>query len=157
MTVEEIKKKHSMPEILNRLNIPIKKSFCNCPFHMGDRTASLKVYPTSFYCFGCGKGGDIITFVENYYNMSFADACEWISGEKLTSRTRQALVVAEMKRKALEQKRAKVKKELAEMELAIDWGLVQICEPFSDVWTDAYNRWLLNCYKQEELMKELGL
>lgn len=146
-----------MPEILNRLNIPTKKDFCNCPFHVGDRTASLKIYPTSFYCFGCGKGGDIITFVEQYYNMTFPEACEWISGEKLTNRTRRAFVVAEMKRKALEQKKNRIKQELAEMEFAIDWGLFQICDPFSDVWTDAYNRWQLNCYKQEELMKELGI
>ena len=42
------------------------------------------------------------------------------------------------------------------MEIAIDWGLMQITEPLSDIWCDAYNRWQLNVYKQEELLKELG-
>ena len=40
-----------------------------CPFH-NEKTPSFVVYPESqsFYCFGCGAGGDIITFVKRIEN-----------------------------------------------------------------------------------------
>ncbi len=46
-----------------------------CPFHP-ERTPSFHVSQTrqSFHCFGCGKGGDAITFVREHLNMPFTDA-----------------------------------------------------------------------------------
>lgn len=46
-----------------------------CPFH-GEKTPSFAVYPDSqsFYCFGCGKGGDVVTFVRLIENLSYPDA-----------------------------------------------------------------------------------
>ena len=32
-----------------------------------------------YYCFGCGKGGDVITFVRETENLEFADAVEWLA------------------------------------------------------------------------------
>jgi len=48
-----------------------------CPFHE-ERTASLHVYPqtNTFHCFGCGAGGDVITFVEKAENLTFGQAIE---------------------------------------------------------------------------------
>lgn len=48
---------------------------CRCPLHAED-TASFLVYPEtqSFYCFGCGAGGDAINFVERYLHLSPAEA-----------------------------------------------------------------------------------
>ena len=44
---------------------PNRAGFIRCPFHAGDRTASLKIYPgqRGWHCFGCGKGGSVIDFV----------------------------------------------------------------------------------------------
>jgi len=47
-----------------------------CPFH-GEKTPSLHVHPEPdnfFKCFGCGAGGDVITFVRRLENLSFGDA-----------------------------------------------------------------------------------
>jgi hypothetical protein len=55
-----------------------------------------------------------------------------------------------------QERKQKIRQQLAGMEIAIDWGLMQITEPLSDIWCDAYNRWQLNVYKQEELINELG-
>lgn len=47
----------------------------NCPFH-NEKTPSFYITPHSqrFHCFGCGKGGDAISFVRDYENMPFTDA-----------------------------------------------------------------------------------
>ncbi len=46
-----------------------------CPFH-SERTPSFTVFPAtkSFYCFGCGAGGDVITFVMRAENVEYVDA-----------------------------------------------------------------------------------
>src|SRR5919201_769804 len=51
-----------------------------CPFHE-ERTPSLSVNPVEklFYCFGCGKGGDVIGFVRETENLDFVGAVEWLS------------------------------------------------------------------------------
>jgi DNA primase len=51
-----------------------------CPFHE-ERTPSFSVNAVDklFYCFGCGKGGDVITFVRESENLDFAGAVEWLA------------------------------------------------------------------------------
>jgi DNA primase len=51
-----------------------------CPFH-DEKTASFSVNPVEklFYCFGCGKGGDLITFVRETEQLDFAEAVEWLA------------------------------------------------------------------------------
>jgi DNA primase len=51
-----------------------------CPFHQ-ERTPSFTVSPArgTFKCFGCGEGGDAITFVEKTENLDFVDAIELLA------------------------------------------------------------------------------
>ena len=51
-----------------------------CPFH-DERTPSFSVNPADklFYCFGCGKGGDVISFVRETEQLDFAQAVEWLA------------------------------------------------------------------------------
>jgi DNA primase len=51
-----------------------------CPFHE-ERTPSFSVNPSEglFYCFGCHKGGDLITFVRDTQGLDFAGAIEWLA------------------------------------------------------------------------------
>ena len=48
-----------------------------CPFH-DEKTPSFQVTPARglFYCFGCGEGGDVITFMEKIDNLSFGEAVQ---------------------------------------------------------------------------------
>ena len=50
---------------------------CNCPFH-SEKTPSCTIYPEqqNFYCYGCGAGGDVITFIRRFENLSFLEAVE---------------------------------------------------------------------------------
>ena len=51
-----------------------------CPFH-GEKTASFNLYPetNSFYCFGCGAGGDVITFIKRIENLDYIDAVKLLA------------------------------------------------------------------------------
>ncbi|MGB2875961.1 MAG: DNA primase [Gaiellaceae bacterium] len=51
-----------------------------CPFH-DEKTPSFSVNAADklFYCFGCGKGGDLITFVRETEQLDFAQAVEWLA------------------------------------------------------------------------------
>lgn len=51
-----------------------------CPFH-GEKTPSFNIYPEngSFYCFGCGAGGDVITFVRKIENLDYIDAVRFLA------------------------------------------------------------------------------
>lgn len=66
---------------------PLKKSGSRyarqCPFHH-EKTGSFTVYPesNSFYCFGCGAGGDAATFVMKLYGCSFPEALDRLGIEK---------------------------------------------------------------------------
>jgi DNA primase len=73
-------------EILNNIDIvdviskyvPLKRSGSNfsgnCPFH-NEKTPSFMVSPSKqiFKCFGCGKGGNVITFVQEIERIDFRD------------------------------------------------------------------------------------
>lgn len=51
-----------------------------CPFH-NEKTPSFTVYPDtqSFYCFGCGVGGEIVTFIRRIENLDFAEAVKTLA------------------------------------------------------------------------------
>lgn len=82
MTSEEIKQTYSMRDILNKCGLPQpnRSGFIQCPFHKGDREASMKIYDKDFNCFGCGANGDIFTFVEMFYGISFKEAFRMLGG-----------------------------------------------------------------------------
>ena len=51
-----------------------------CPFH-NEKTPSFTVYPDtrSFYCFGCGAGGDVISFVRRIDNLDYIEAVKAVA------------------------------------------------------------------------------
>ena len=53
-----------------------------CPFH-SEKTPSFTVYPqdNSFYCFGCGAGGDAISFIRKRENLDYPDAVEFLANK----------------------------------------------------------------------------
>ncbi len=53
---------------------------CSCPFH-SEKTPSCTVFTDtqSFYCFGCGAGGDVITFIMKVENLDFSEAVKLLA------------------------------------------------------------------------------
>ena len=68
----------------SRSALPLRKSGARytgrCPFHE-ERTPSFSVNPVDklYYCFGCGKGGDVISFVRETESLDFVGAIEWLA------------------------------------------------------------------------------
>ena len=81
--VEEIKSRCNIVDVIGRV-VTLKKAGSNykglCPFH-NEKTPSFVVSEPKqiFKCFGCGESGDVISFVEKYYNLDFKGAAEMLA------------------------------------------------------------------------------
>jgi DNA primase len=81
--IQEIKDRLPIEEVVSRY-VKLEKSGINlkglCPFH-GEKTPSFFVAPHrgSFMCFGCGKKGDIFTFVQEIEGIEFFDALKQLA------------------------------------------------------------------------------
>ncbi len=77
-TIQLIKDTADIVEIIGE-NVNLKKNGVNfkglCPFH-SEKTPSFMVNPErrSFHCFGCGEGGDVLSFMMKFHRLSFHDA-----------------------------------------------------------------------------------
>ena len=90
-----------------------RAGFISCPFH-SEKTASFKVYNSSFYCYGCGEGGDLVTFVRKYFNLDFKAAVVRINidfGLNLPLNERPSREDEERIRKANEERRRRKAEE----------------------------------------------
>lgn len=78
--VEQIKNSLDIVDVISR-HVVLKKSGHNymglCPFH-GEKTPSFTVTPSKqiFKCFGCGEGGDVLTFLMKIGNQNFNEVIE---------------------------------------------------------------------------------
>lgn len=76
--VEEIRSKNDIVDVIGSY-VHLTKKGANhmacCPFH-NEKTPSFSVSQSKqmFYCFGCGKGGNVFTFLMQYENYSFTEA-----------------------------------------------------------------------------------
>lgn len=83
--IDEIKSKVNIVDVIGR-EVPLKQSGSNfkglCPFH-NEKTPSFMVNEQKqiFNCFGCGEKGDVIHFVQRFYNLEFMEACEKLAEE----------------------------------------------------------------------------
>ncbi len=159
MTLEEIKSTYSMRDVVARYGLkPNRSGFVSCPFHQGDRQASMKIYEKDFHCHACGANGDIFTFVQKMEGVSFKEAFQILGGtyEKPTFSSRMAVYRSqkhrEMQRK--EETRLRERKQLANMLIGIYRTYMGRSELFSDVWCDCYNALQYQLYVQEEMDKE---
>ncbi len=82
---DELKAQLNIVDIIGR-EVTLKKSGSNymglCPFH-SEKTPSFSVNESKqfYHCFGCGKSGDVIGFVQEYYRIPFVDAVEKLATE----------------------------------------------------------------------------
>lgn len=81
--LNEIRDRADIVDVISSY-VNLKKSGSNymglCPFH-GEKTPSFSVSPSKgiFHCFGCGVGGDQITFIMKRENLGFRDAVKFLA------------------------------------------------------------------------------
>ena len=78
--IEEVRSRNDIVDLISTY-VPLKKKgssyFGLCPFH-NEKSASFSVSPGKqmYYCFGCGAGGNVFTFLMEYENLTFVEAME---------------------------------------------------------------------------------
>ena len=81
--IEEIRYRCDIEDVIGTY-VTLKRAGSNrnglCPFH-SEKTPSFTVFPAtkSFYCFGCGAGGDVVTFIQKIENLDYRDALEFLA------------------------------------------------------------------------------
>lgn len=159
MTTDEIKQSVSMREVVERYGYHSNRAgFISCPFHK-EKTASMKIYKDSFHCFGCGRSGDIFSFVQGMENCGFKTAFKMLGGSyKAKSDHQRNLYRYHLeKRKQNELKRLQKKeneKKQVNAEIKKYREISQKSEAFSDEWTNAMNKLEYLFYKFDYLMEQ---
>ena len=81
--IEEIRYRCDVEDVIGTY-VSLKRAGSNrqglCPFH-SEKSPSFTVFPgtKSFYCFGCGAGGDVITFIQKIENLDYVGAVEFLA------------------------------------------------------------------------------
>lgn len=81
--VEEIKYRNELEDVVSSY-VTLKRAGSNltglCPFH-SEKTPSFTVFTSNrnFYCFGCGAGGDVISFIMRAENIDYVSALEFLA------------------------------------------------------------------------------
>ena len=129
--VEEVRSRNDIVDIISgyvRLQKRGSNYFGLCPFH-NEKSPSFSVSPGKqmYYCFGCGAGGNVITFLMEYENYTFPEALKF-----LADRAGVALPKMEYQKEAREQ--ADLKARLLEVnKLAANYFYHQLKSPVGQV------------------------
>ena len=81
--IEEVRSRNDIVSVISEyVKLPRKGSsyFGLCPFH-NEKSPSFSVSPDKqmYYCFGCGAGGNVFTFIQEYENYSFPEAMKFLA------------------------------------------------------------------------------
>ena len=82
-TIDAVTQRTDIVEVLGQF-LRLKKRgtnyIANCPFH-NEKTPSFNVNPARgiFKCFGCGKGGNAVTFLQEHEKLSYPEAIKWLA------------------------------------------------------------------------------
>ena len=81
--IEEVRSRNDIVDVISAY-VPLKKKgssyFGLCPFH-NEKSPSFSVSRDKqmYYCFGCGAGGNVYTFLMEYENFSFPEAVRFLA------------------------------------------------------------------------------
>ena len=178
--VEEIRSGNDIVDVISghvRLTKKGSTYFGICPFH-NEKTPSFSVSPNKqmYYCFGCGAGGNVITFLMEYENYTFPEALEVLANRIGIELPKQEMTAEQRKASDKRARLLEVNKEAAKYfytllrsergprahEYFRNRGLSEETIKkfglgYSDKYSDDLYRYLRSKGYEDELLKDSGL
>lgn len=149
MTNEEITealKDIPILDVAEGLGIEVTQNHMTRCFIHDDKDPSLKVYiqTHSFYCFGCSKGGDVISLVENHRGIGFQEARKWLAERFIPD----LLPRLNKHKEAISPEKGELYEKAPLYEMLFDYGRKLLYEP---VGKETLKYLLSRGYKEENL------
>lgn len=178
--IEEVRQRNDIVDVISQYVRLTKKGsnyFGLCPFH-NEKSPSFSVTPAKqmYYCFGCGAGGNVFTFLMEYENFTFGEAMEALAERAGVELPRQEYS-SEQRREADKRARLlKINREAATYFYALlrnergkralayfqkrdlsDETIKKFGLGYSDQYSDDLYRYLRAKGYEDEILKESGL
>ena len=178
--IEEVRSRNDIVDVISgyvRLKKKGSTYFGLCPFH-NEKTGSFSVSPDTqmYYCFGCGAGGNVFTFLMEYENFTFPEAMEALAEragitlpkQEMSREAKQEsdkrLLLLEINKEAgkyyymlLRNERGKQALDYFRKRELTDATMQKFGLGYSDKYSDDLYRYLKNKGYSDELLKESGL
>lgn len=178
--IEEVRSRNDIVDVIGgyvRLQRKGNTYFGLCPFH-NEKTGSFSVSPHKqmYYCFGCGAGGNVFTFLMQYENFTFGEAMQTLADKVGVDLPQQELSAAQKKEADWRSKLLEVNKEAAKYFYTLlrsprgekaynyfknreltDEIMQRFGLGYSDQYSDDLYRYLKNKGYDDALLKESGL
>ena len=178
--IEEVRSRNDIVDVISgyvRLKKKGSTYFGLCPFH-NEKTGSFSVSPDKqmYYCFGCGAGGNVFTFLMEYENFTFPEAMEALAEragitlpkQEMSREAKQEsdkrLLLLEINKEAgkyyymlLRNERGKQALDYFRKRELTDATMQKFGLGYSDKYSDDLYRYLKNKGYSDELLKESGL
>lgn len=149
--IEEVRMRNDIVDVISGY-VKLQKKGSNyfglCPFH-NEKSPSFSVSAQKqmYYCFGCGAGGNVITFVMEYENFTFAEAVKMLAD-------RAGIKLPEVEYSREEREKADKRSTLLEInKLAANYFYYQLHQPQGKIGYDYFKRRELS----DETIRRFGL
>ena len=178
--IEEVRSRNDIVDVIGQYVHLTKKGstyFGLCPFH-NEKTGSFSVSPNKqmYYCFGCGAGGNVFTFMMQYENFTFGEAMEALADRAGVALPKQEYSAAQKREADKKQRLLEINKEAARYFYTLlrnDRGkhalayfqkrelseetMKKFGLGYSDQYSDDLYRYLRSKGYEDEILKESGL
>lgn len=121
--IEEVRSRSDIVSVIGRY-VRLKRAGSGytglCPFH-NEKTPSFHVNPARqmYKCFGCGVGGNVLTFVMEYENLTFPEAMEMLAQEAGIELPKQEMTAQQKQQESLRQTLLEINKKAARYYFAL--------------------------------------
>ena len=178
--IEEVRSRNDIVDVVGgyvRLQKKGNTYFGLCPFH-NEKTGSFSVSPHKqmYYCFGCGAGGNVFTFLMQYENFTFGEAMQTLADKAGVDLPKQEMSAAQKKEADKRARLLEINKEAAKYFYTLlrnprgqkaytyfknrelsDETMQKFGLGYSDQYSDDLYRYLRSKGYEDEILKESGL
>lgn len=178
--IEEVRSRNDIVDVIGgyvRLQKKGNTYFGLCPFH-NEKTGSFSVSPNKqmYYCFGCGAGGNVFTFLMKYENYTFGEAMQTLADRVGVELPRQEMTSAQKQEADRRTRLLEINKEAAKYFYSLlrsprgkraydyfksrelsDETMQKFGLGYSDQYSDDLYRYLRKKGYEDEILKDSGL